>query len=382
MNKFIFFLVLFLLFSCKNEKTNPYIGNWYFDKVVNYDSTKVKFPISILETEFAPHYNFEILNDSLIDYKQGFYYTISNKVWQVKERQEFLSSYYFLGSKTNYKIDKSNILFFNKISKSWDTLKVNKIWKDTMIIQGYENAFYRLVKKKNNYYDDKSYDAITIDRSPCFGSCPFNSTYIDRKGNLFFKPFSSNTQTNNLQSKLDSAQVKYYFNLFDKIPIQKLKDNYSIQATDSQTNTVSFFKNGKIVKTISCYIQSPIDLDRTYSELSFAYQNVKVEFDDEFLFDGKVSLFSFINKESKFRLKDSESFFLEVALRNGKQVKKEVNPKYTLKFSDWNEVSDISEITTDGRYYKILMKDKTIKIIDIGYNFFEKNPIIKKNREN
>ena len=116
--------------------------------------------------------------------------------------------------------------------------------------------------------------------------------------------------------------------------------------------------------------------------MSFAYQNVKVEFDDEFLFDGKVSLFSFINKESKFRLKDSESFFLEVALRNGKQVKKEVNPKYTLKFSDWNEVSDISGITTDGRYYKILMKDKTIKIIDIGYNFFEKNPLIKKNREN
>lgn len=382
MKKALFILVLIFLLSCQKEKTNPYVGNWYFDQVVDYDSAKVKYPKIILETEFAPHYNFEILNDSLLDYKQGFYYTISNKVWRAENRQDFLRSYYFLGSKTNYKIDNSNILFFDKSSKSWDTIKVKKISNDTMIVQGYENAFYRLVKKQNNYFDDKSYDAITIDRSPCFGSCPFNSTYIDRKGNLFFKSYSSNTQTNNLFSKLSSDEIKYYFNLFDKIPVQKLKENYSFQATDSQTNTISFFKNGKIVKTISCYIKSPIDLEKAYSELSFAYQNVKVEFDDEFLFDEKVNLFSFINKESKFHLKDSESFFLEVALRNGQQVKKEFNPKYTLKFSDWNEVSDISGITTDGRYYKILMKDKTIKIIDIGYNFIEKNPIIKKNREN
>lgn len=382
MKKALFILVLIFLLSCQKEKTNPYVGNWYFDQVVDYDSAKSKYPKIILETEFAPHYNFEILNDSLLDYKQGFYHAISNKVWRAENRQDFLRSYYFLGSKTNYKIDNSNILFFDKSSKSWDTIKVKKISNDTMIVQGYENAFYRLVKKQNNYFDDKSYDAITVDRSPCFGSCPFNSTYIDRKGNLFFKSYSSNTQTNNLFSKLSSDEIKYYFNLFDKIPVQKLKDNYSFQATDSQTNTISFFKNGKIVKTISCYIKSPIDLEKAYSELSFAYQNVKVEFDDEFLFDGKVNLFSFINKKSQFRLKESESFFLEVALRNGKQVKKEVDANYTLKFSDWKEVSDISGITTDGRYYKILMKDKTIKIIDIGYNFIEKNPIIKKNREN
>jgi Domain of unknown function (DUF6438) len=382
MKKALFILVLIFLLSCQREKTNSYVGNWYFDQVVDYDSSKVKYPKIILETEFAPHYNFEILNDSLLDYKQGFYYTIGNKVWRAENRQDFLRSYYFLGSKTNYKIYNSNILFFDKSSKSWDTIKVKKISNDTMIVQGYENAFYRLVKKQNNYFDDKSYDAITVDRSPCFGSCPFNSTYIDRKGNLFFKSYSSNTQTNNLFSKLSNDEVKYYFNQFDKIPVQKLKDNYSFQATDSQTNTISFFKNGKIVKTISCYIKSPIDLEKAYSELSFAYQNVKVEFDDEFLFDAKVNLFSFINKKSQFRLKESESFFLEVALRNGKQVKKEVDANYTLKFSDWKEMSDISGITTDGRYYKILMKDKTIKIIDIGYNFIEKNPIVKRNREN
>ena len=380
--KNIFFLLIFIFFfSCQKRESNLYVGNWYFDKVVDYDSSKVKFPKIILETEFVPYYNFEILNDSVLDYKQGFYYTITNKVWNGNERHHFLRSHYFLGSTTKYKIDKSNILFLDKTSKSFDTIKIKKIWNDTMIVQGYENAFYRLVKKQNNYFDDKSYDAITVDRSPCFGSCPFNSTYIDRNGNFFFKAYSSNTQIKNLYSKLDSSEVKYYFNLFDKISIFDLKDNYSIQATDGQTNTISFFKNGKIVKTISCYMKTPIDLQKAYSELSNAYQSVKVEDDYEFLFNFKVNLFSFVNKKSQFHLKDSESFYLEVALRNGKHIKKEVNPKYTLKFSDWKEESDIIEITTDGRYYKILMKDKTVKTIDIGFNFIEKNAIIKKDRE-
>ena len=279
-------------------------------------------------------------------------------------------------------MDKSNILFFNKTSKDWDTIKIKKIWNDTMIVQGYENAFYRLVKKQNNFFDDKSYDAITVDRSPCFGSCPFNSTYIDRNGNFFFKAYSSNTQIKNLYSKLDSSEVKYYFNLFDKIPIFDLKDSYSIQVTDGQTNTISFFKNGKIVKTISCYMKTPIDLQKAYSELSYAYQNVKIEEDFEFLFSQKVNLFSFTTNNSEFRLKQPESFFLEVALRNGRQVKTEINPKYILEFNDWNEESEVKKINTDGRYYQIVMKDNTTKTIDIGYNFIEKNPIIKKNREN
>lgn len=382
MKKLCLILCFIIFFSCSKNKNEEIYGNWYFEKVVDYDSTKIKLKKIILETEYGHYYNFEINNDSILDYKQGFDYTIANKVWNGNERHHFLRSHYFLGSKTKYKMDKSNILFFNKTSKDWDTIKIKKIWNDTMIVQGYENAFYRLVKKQNNFFDDKSYDAITVDRSPCFGSCPFNSTYIDRKGNLFFKPYSSNTQINNLHSKLSSDETKYYFEQFDKIPIKKLEDNYSIQATDGQTNTISFFKNGKIVKTISCYMKTPIDLQKAYSELSNAYQSVKVEDDYEFLFNFKVNLFSFVNKKSQFHLKDSESFYLEVALRNGKHIKKEVNPKYTLKFSDWKEESDIIEITTDGRYYKILMKDKTVKTIDIGFNFIEKNAIITKDREN
>src|SRR5574343_906732 len=154
MKKLCLIVCFIIFFSCSKNKNEEIYGNWYFEKVVDYDSTKIKLEKIILETEYGYYYNFEIINDSILDYKQGFDYTIANKVWNGNERHHFLRSHYFLGSKTKYKMDKSNILFFNKTSKDWDTIKIKKIWNDTMIVQGYENAFYRLVKKQNNYLDN------------------------------------------------------------------------------------------------------------------------------------------------------------------------------------------------------------------------------------
>lgn len=381
MKKAPFILFLVFCLSCQKEKKNPFIGNWYFDQVVDYDSTKSNYPQFLFQYDYGSTYNFEIINDSILDYKEGFYYPIANKYKDENDYQKFLRNYYYLGTKTNYKIHESNILFFDKTGKSWDTMKVHKISTDTMVIQGYEDALFRLVRKQNNFFDDKSYDAITVDRSLCFGSCPSNATYIDRKGNFFFKPYFYNTDYNNLMGQLEQETINYYFNLFDKIPITTLKDSYFVPATDSQTNTISFFKNGKIVKTISCYIENPTDLKKAYEALSYAYQNVKVDYDNHFLFENYVSFSRFTNGKDDYRLKESEGFFIEIALRQGQEVNTEINPLYELNFSLLGEKSDVKKITTDGRYYLIVMNDGTTKTIDIGYNFIDKNPLIKKNRE-
>jgi len=374
------YIITVCFFSCQKEKSNPFLGNWYFDQIVDNDTIKSKYPKYLLGHHFSSNYNFEIINDSILDYKDGFYYYIANKDWDKNDNAKPLRSSYYLGTKTNYKNHTTKILFFNKTAKVWDTMKVHKILNDTMIVQGNENGFFRLVRKQNNFFDDKSYDAITVDRDLCYGSCPSNATYIDRKGNFFFKPYFYNTEIYNIKATLDSNTTAYYFDLFDKIPISKLEDNYSLSATDSQTNTISFYKNGKIVKTISCYIENPIDLKKAYSELSFAYQNVKIDYDDQFLFDKNVSLYLFTNDTSDFRLKASESFFLEIALRQGQEIQTAVKPLFELKFSLSGEKADVKKIMTDGRYYLILMNNGTTKTIDIGYNFIEKNPIIKTRR--
>ena len=380
MKKILLIAALYITFSCQKEKPNPFLGSWYFDQIVDNDTIKSKYPNYLIEHRFSSNYNFEIVNDSIFDFKDGFYYYIANKRWNENDDAKPMRSSYYLGSKTNYKVHDSNLIYYNKASKDWDTMKIHKIWNDTMIVQGHEQALYQLVRKQNNFFDDKSYDAITIDRSPCFGSCPFNATYIDRKGNFFFKPYQHNTAYLNVQAQLDPETIAYYFNLFDKIPISKLEDHYTFSATDSQNNTVSFFKEGKIVKTISCYIENPIDLKKAYSELSFAYQNVKVEDDPYFIFDNYVSLHTFSTGKLDFRLKESEGFFLEIALRLGKEVQTAFKPLYELKFSLLGKKSDVKKITTDGRFYRIEMNDGTSKTLDIGYHFIEKNPLIKKNR--
>ncbi|MEK8179095.1 DUF6438 domain-containing protein [Flavobacterium buctense] len=378
---FISFLLLFV--SCKKEedsKQNPFVGHWYFDKIVEYDASKVKMPKSYLEIQDTPYYNFQILNDSVINFKQGFYYFVENKIKSDTYGYDFLRSAYYLGTKTKYKIKDSKLLFFDETSKEWDTITIQKRSGDTMIVSGYYKASYRLVKKKNTYFNANNYDAVIVDRSPCFGSCPFNSTYIDRNGNFYFKGYDSNTQTGNFNSKLDKKTVDELFNSFDKIDIFKLKDNYFAMTTCSQTNVISFIKNGKIVKTISSYIECPIDLELAMTQLSYAYQKVKLNYDDQFIFDNEDVLFRFKTKGKDYFLKESEDFFLEVNLRNGKKVNLDFIPKYKLDFNVFEEKHNVKSIMTDGRYYKFINKDNTTFTVDIGYNFIDSNPILKKDR--
>nr|WP_294774665.1 DUF6438 domain-containing protein [uncultured Flavobacterium sp.] len=383
MKKLLAISVLIALISCKKEEgrneQNSYVGNWYFDKIVDYDTSKVKMPKSFLESQEASYYNFEIINDSVISFKQGFYYFIENRIKSEEYGYNFLRSAYYLGTKTKYKIKDSKLLFFDKTSKEWDTLTIQKKSEDTMIVSGYYKASYRLVKKRNTYFNNNNYDAIIVDRSPCFGSCPFNSTYIDRKGNFYFKGYDSNTQTGNFNSKLDKETVDELFNSFDKIDIFKLKDDYHAMVTCSQTNVVTFFKAGKIVKTITSYVDCPIDLDQAMTQLSYAYQQVNLEYDDQFLFKDDVS-FRFESKGKEFFLKESEDFLLEVNLRNGKKVTVNFTPNYNLKFIGPAEDSEVIKIVTDGRYYKFINKDKTTFTVDIGYNFIDQNPILKEDR--
>ena len=373
MRKITIIFLLLLLVSCKNEKSNPYIGNWYFDKIVDYDSLKTEMPKSYLERMHGNYYSFAILNDSILERKSGFFYSILDH------------TSYYLGTKTDYRIKDSSIQYFDKYENDWDTLKITKIKGDTMIVKGNYNAYYQLIKKTNTYFNTKKYDAIIVERSPCYGSCPFNSTYIDRKGNFCFKAYDYNTQKGNFFSKIDNETTDEFFENFDKIDIFKLKDNYSAMLTDSQTNVISFIKNGKIVKTIETYVDCPIDLEMAFTKLSYAYQKVKLnyDYDGKYIFEKKVRFGSFVFEKTKYRLMDSESFFLENEIRKGIKSNYKFTEKFELTFYEYlkeDEKSEIKKILSDGRFFKFIKNDNTSFTIDIGYNFIDKNPIIKKNR--
>jgi hypothetical protein len=378
---------LLLVISCQKEsqklKQNPYLGDWSYDTIVKYDSTRTHMGLRFFLVSYGHMPNFSILNDSVLDFKPGFLYHINNKIEANNNDDRYTGSAYYLGTKTNCRIKESTIFFFNKTEARWDTIRVKKIVGDTMIVCDKKEVEYRFLRKHNDYSDDTKYDAISLQRSPCFGHCPFNSTYIDRKGNFYFKAYDSNTQYGNFHSKLDNEKVKDIFNKFDKINILKLKDSYFASATCGQTNTISFFKNGKIIKTIECYLDGPEDLISAYTYLSYMYQQLDSydSRDDKFVFEDYVALSRVEFGKENYRLKESESFFLEVAIRNGKRTKVQFEEKYNLRFFEIKGVSDISKILSDGRYYKFTNRDNTSFTIDIGYNFMDENPIIKQKRQ-
>ena len=82
---------------------------------------------------------------------------------------------------------------------------------------------------------------------------------------------------------------------------------------------------------------------------------------------------------------DSEKFFLFNELSKAKIINTTneslaYNGYYYIETPKNFDYKDIQlyerKVTTDGRIFKIKLRDKTTKTVDLGYNFFEKNSLI------
>lgn len=376
MKKIILIIIAISFFSCQKEKRLSLEGNWQFDTVVSYDKSKIGNPF--IANEIASYFNFKIKNDSVIHFNEGFFDFISLED-TYSENQTHLRATYYLGTETKYFLKDSILVFYNKYNNKNDTIKLLKISQNELLIRSKEGVIFKLINKINNYFDDSKFDAIVVNRSPCFGICPFNFTYLDRKGNFYFKNLAYNTISSDISTKLDKNKTNALFSIIDKIDFIKHKDNYFRAVTDNQTNTISFFKNGKIIKTITTYADCPVDLKEAINEISYAYQNVPEENDYESIL-GNDETFGFQFKDKKLTLLPSEADFLEVELSRTKKVNIKFNEKFEIDPGYYENKGKYKKIFTDGRYYKFILKDNSSFVVDLGYNFIDKNPILKKNR--
>lgn len=372
--KNIFFLLIFIFFfCCEKKEENLLIGNWCFDerlKNENYDSfDEEKFGLNII-------------NDSVLEYKFGFYEDLPTLMKVINfDRRNLnmkINALRFLGTKTKYKVKDSTLLFWDKSNSIWVEYKIKKSNQKNLILEDQNHKEYNLTKTENNYNNSTLYDAIIVDREGGFGCCGINTTYINRKGEMYFKGLGYNTNEEDFKTQLDLKTVTQIFDNFDKIDILKMDDSYQRSVTDAQSNTISFIKNGKIVKSIQDYAnKAPLDFFAAYNELSYLYQKVKKKNDIVFLFDNRIHFPSFENKKVQNKICNSELFLLELELMKGKECDVSFEPKYSLNFSYLNQGFLFNKIETDGRYYKFIYKNNTPKTIDIGYNFIEINPVIK-----
>ncbi len=373
MKNYLYFLLCLLLFSCEKKEENPFIGNWSNADSINQNED---------------NFGLNILNDSILEYQFGFYKYVPTKMRVLhfdRDTTEMnIQALRFLGTKTKFKLKDSILSFWDLTDSIWNTYHIKKINQDTLNLIDKNKKEYRLVKNKNTYNDTTQYDAIIVNRDYIgLGLTGINTTYINRKGEIYYKGSGFNTNEDHFIAKLDLKTVKPIFEKFDQIDIFKMKNSYQRSVTDAQNNTITFIKNGKIVKTIQDYARkAPIDFYAAYNELSYLFQKATHYNTVNFIFDNRVDFPSLENKTFKHTLYNSELFLLDLELRKGKVTTTSFEPKYTLNFSYYNQGFLFHKIETDGRYYTFYYNDNTTKTIDIGYNFIDANPILTKPRRN
>ena len=372
MKNYLYFLVCLLLFSCEKKEENPFIGNWSNVESIN---------------DNEDNFGINILNDSILEYQFGFYEYVPTKMkilGFLRDTSDMnIQALRFLGTKTKYKVKDSILSFWDLTDSIWNHYQIKKINQDTLnLIDKNKNAHF-LVKNKRTYKDTTQYDAIIVNRDyHGLGLAGINTTYINRKGEMYFKGSGFNTNEDHFIAKLDLKIVKPIFEKFDQNDIVNIKDSYPNTAPDSQNNTITFIKNGKIVKSIEDGSRSaPIYFYAAYNELSYLYQKVTHYDTITFIFDNRVHFPSLESRMQKHSLYNSELFLLELELKKGKETTISFDPKYTLNFSYNNSGFLFNKIETDGRYYTFYYNDKTTKTIDLGYNFIEGNPILTKPRK-
>ncbi|NHN26951.1 hypothetical protein FIA58_014805 [Flavobacterium jejuense] len=377
MKNYYYIFVIFILFSCKKEEKNPLIGNWAVKEKLN--------------DEYNDYENFglNILNDSILEYKFGFYEDVPTIMktlnFDRRKTDMKITALRFLGTKTKYKVKNSTLQFWDLADSIWIKYQIKTLNNNNLILEDKNQNKYDLVKDTIIYNDSTLYDAIIVDRDHIgLGLTGRNTTYINRNGTMYFKGLGFNTSEDDFITQLNSNIIKPIFEKFNEIDILKMKDNYRCTAPDSQNNSITFVKNGKIIKTIQdCTRRAPIDFYAAYNELSYLYQKVKNKIDYNFILDNRLHFPSFENSIVQHKIYNSEFFLLELELQKGKETTIPFETKYTLYFSyrNGNQGFLFSKIETDGRYYKFYYNDTTTKTIDIGYNFIEANPIISSERK-
>ncbi len=112
----------------------------------------------------------------------------------------------------------------------------------------YPNIQNKNINKKETF--------IKIERSPCFGTCPFYTLTLKRDGEMFLDGKQHIPLIGLFTKKLSKIKTDSIFNVFKKEGFYKLKNEYISQMTDFPTTTISYVVNDKI-KKVKAYGPAP-----------------------------------------------------------------------------------------------------------------------------
>lgn len=357
-----------IIFSCKKNKYKDLIlGEWIFVEIIEL------YPPNEANNLFTQEYN-----------NIGFIFrdndSCDNKIGYLKAIEEGVDDriLVYLGSNTIYTIDNDFLKIYNLSKNTWDIEKIHRITNDTLELQINDRVIIKYAKE--HFKPDKQilFDQCIISSSGCYGTCPISDVLISRNKEIIFFGKRYNTTNGYFKSLLSDSEFLDIENRFKKSNILKLQDSYSADHTDDEEISMTFIKNGKIIKTISDYgHESPSSLQSAYTPLRFLYQRLKM--------DTMTSISSYLDytrflfkKENRIcALTKSESFYLQILLSQSNSVAKKIESTYTVLC--W-EGDKEPVILTDGRYYQFNLKNSEKIVLDLGYNFLEVNELTNKFR--
>jgi hypothetical protein len=261
---------------------------------------------------------------------------------------------------------------------TWAGTKIERLTSDSMILGINDSMQLTYRRAKYPAEQKEHFDEIIISSSGCYGSCPVNSVSIKKDGQILYYGYRHNTKEGFYKAQVNSNVFSELEADFHKVALDSLKENYAADWSDDEMITVSLIKNGKIIKTISDYgRQSPREFQWAYTSARYLYQRIDLTSLADSL---HLPLYGYhiIEKDGNIcEVTQSEFFYLWSLLTESKISSEKFKPEYLFKCASFEE---IQLIRTDGRLFKFSVLDGSEKTYDLGFDFIERNGLLKRLR--
>lgn len=368
------FILSITLISC-NTKTRNYekliVGDW--EKVIEKIEISENSEIVILppRQNRGGNIGYYFAENGVFENKLGYF-------GKNKKDSEGRTKSQFLGTQTKYKIVDDGLETYDLTSNKWENIKIDKLTKDSLILEYKDKSKEKFAKRNYNTAKVRSFDKIIVSTSGCYGSCPVTDIIISKSGEIIYNGEMYVNKKGLFKSKISQEDFLKIETDFKKANYINLKDEYIANHTDDMTLTVTFVENNQIIKTITDYgRESPTELKWAVLPIIFLNQKIRLE---QFKNSKAYIDFGFGDFEKGNEicvLTKSECFYLSNLLQNCKEENVNFKSKYIIRY--WSN-DNKKKVETDGQYYKFqIEKDKFITL-NLGFNFLEKNNLLKRLR--
>ncbi|MEJ6735597.1 MAG: DUF6438 domain-containing protein [Flavobacteriales bacterium] len=114
---------------------------------------------------------------------------------------------------------------------------------------------------------------LTMERTPCFGTCPSYKIFIFNTGNVIFEGYSNTKYIGKFNTQLTKKQLKEIQQMMDEIDITGMRDVYDSEVTDFPSTILFLVSNNRHRKKILDRVDAPASLKQFEKLIDFLVLN-------------------------------------------------------------------------------------------------------------